>query len=289
MNTDRQIPSEFSSPSSTESDVSQGERLSPQARLLAELAEIEKHGHGSWFVVALAAVVVVFGVLAFFAPSAFWQNNLLQVTLPPRAVYVLLMAAVLLALLDVRREMRLHRRQLAELLSASQHDRTSKIDALTSVLSKDTLRGLLELEILRAERNRRPLAIIMGGVNGLKQVNDHYNQLMGDYVLSQVASILTESVRGCDYVVRCGEQQFLLILPETDAAGAEIVRGRIHHLVAEWDRNNRVGEFSITISLGLYFHVTGDRPEKDVVEAAIRMYADGHAAQRGTAVPRLAS
>jgi len=118
------------------------------------------------------------------------------------------------------------------------------------------------------------------------QVNDHYNRLMGDYVLSQVASILTESVRGCDYVVRCGEYQFLLLLPETGETGAGIVRRRIQHLVTEWDRNNRVGDFPISISLGLYFHVTGDRPEKDVVEAAIRMYADGHTTQRSAAIPQ---
>ena len=82
--------------------------------------------------------------------------------------------------------------------------------------------------------------------------------------------------------------EFLVLLPETDQPGGEIVRQRVHRKVEEWDRSNRVGDLPISVSLGLYLHVTGQTPDKDVAEADARMYAEKQAAKRA-ALPNTAA
>jgi diguanylate cyclase (GGDEF)-like protein len=99
-------------------------------------------------------------------------------------------------------------------------------------------------------------------------------------VLAQIATILKSCVRGSEYVIRYGGDEFLVLLPETDDTGGEIVRQRVHRKVSEWDRSNRVGDLPISVSLGLYLHVTGQTADKDVAEADARMYAEKQATKR---------
>jgi diguanylate cyclase (GGDEF)-like protein len=125
--------------------------------------------------------------------------------------------------------------------------------------------------------------MIMCDLDHFKQVNDRYGHLMGDYVLSQIATILKSSVRGSDYIFRYGGDEFLILLPETDEQGAEIVCRRVKGRVAEWNGTNPVGDVAVSISLGLYLHVTGQSAEKDVAEADARMYTEKQALKRSAA------
>jgi diguanylate cyclase (GGDEF)-like protein len=109
---------------------------------------------------------------------------------------------------------------------------------------------------------------------------------MGDYVLAQMAGILKSCVRGSDFVVRYGGDEFLVILSETDEPGAEIVKSRIHHKVEEWNRNNRIGDVPMGLSLGLHMHVPGQSAEQLVAEADARMYSEKELSKRKPPVER---
>jgi diguanylate cyclase (GGDEF)-like protein len=269
------------------SDLPKIEQVGPQARIQAELVKLQSQKREFWVLVIFAGVVLLLGVLSFFFPSSFWQSNILHLTLSPQVLFVIMVATVLLTLVYVRREMEIKALRLANLqqyMSSQQEQAASMVDAVTNVFTRGFLHDLLAGEISRAERTNRALGLIMCDLNNFKQVNDRYGHLMGDYVLSQIATILKSCVRGSDYVIRYGGDEFLILLPETDEKGAEIVRQRIHRKVAEWDRSNRVGDLPISVSLGLYLHITGQSADKDVAEADARMYAEKQASKHGAAV-----
>ena len=264
------------------------EQVGPQARIQAELLKLESQKREFWILVVFAGLVLLLGILSFFFPSAFWRSNSLHISLSPQILFVLMVAAVLIALFYVRRDLEikgLRLSNLQRLLSPQQEQAASMIDAVTNVFTRGFLHDLLQGEISRAERTNRPLALLMCDLDDFKQVNDRYGHLMGDYVLSQVAAILKAAVRGSDYVVRYGGDEFLVVLPETDEQGGETVRQRIRRRVGEWDQNNRVGDLPLTVSLGLHLHLTGQTAEKDVAEADARMYAEKQASKHTPSLP----
>ena len=262
------------------------EQVGPQARIQTELVRLESQKREFWVLIVFAALVLILGALTFFFPRHFWYDGGLHVNLSPQVLFVLMVAAVLASLAYVRRDLEVRGLRLANLqqfMSSQEEQANSMIDAVTNVFTRGFLQDLLTGEISRAERTNRALALIMCDLNNFKQVNDRYGHLMGDYVLSQIATILKSCVRGSDYVIRYGGDEFLVLLPETDEKGAEIVRQRVHRKVFEWDSSNRVGDLPISVSLGLYLHVTGQTAEKDVAEADARMYAEKQAMKRAAA------
>lgn len=263
------------------------EQVGPQARIKTELLQLESQKKEFWILVIFAAVVLILGVLSFFFPHQFWNGGSLQVSVSPQILFVVMIAIVLAALVFVRRDLEVRGLRLANLqqfMSSQEEQANSMIDAVTNVFTRGFLHDLLASEISRAERTNRSLALIMSDLDNFKQVNDRYGHLMGDYVLSQIATILKSCVRGSDYVVRYGGDEFLILLPETDEQGAGIVRQRVLTKVAEWDHNSRVGDLPISLSLGLYLHVTGQTADKDVAEADARMYAEKQAIKRAAAI-----
>ncbi len=256
------------------------EQLGPQARLQAELFKLDSQKRELWVLVIFAVVVLALGGLSLLAPGSFWRLNELEIKLPPQVLFVVMMLVLIMALYGMRRDVEVQKYRLAnvqQILAARSEQAASMIDAATNVFNRSFLRDLMQGEISRAERNKRPLALMMCDLNNFKEVNDRYGHLMGDYVLAQLAAILKSCVRGSDYVVRYGGDEFLLLLPETDEAGVQIVRSRIQEKVAEWDRDNRVGDVPVSVSLGLYLHIAGQTPEQDVSEADARMYAEKQA------------
>jgi diguanylate cyclase (GGDEF)-like protein len=264
------------------------EQLGPQARLQSELTTLESHNRDIWILVIFAAGVLLLGALSLLVPGSFWEQNTLDLRISPQVLFILMMVVMLLTLYMVRREVEMRRLRLLNVqhtLHSQAELAASMVDALTNVFSRSFLRELLQGEIARAERNSRPLALIMCDIDHFKAVNDRYGHLMGDYVLAQVAGIMKSCVRGSDYVVRYGGDEFLIILSETDAPGSQIVMDRVRRKVSEWDSAHRLGDFSVRISMGLHQHVQGQTVEQAVSQADARMYAAKAAARQKNVVP----
>ena len=258
------------------------EQLGPQARLEAELFKLESQRRELWVLIIFTVVVMVLGGLSLLLPGSIWHGNELEIKIPPQVLFVIMTVFLVLAVYMMRREVELQKYRLAsmqQILAARMDHAYSLIDATTNVFRRSLLRNLLQGEVARAERNSRPLALLMCDLNNFKLVNDRYGHLMGDYVLAQMAAILKTCVRGSDYVVRYGGDEFLLVLPETDQAGAEVVRERIQQRVAEWNGESRLDNLQVTVSIGLYLHVAGQSPDQDVAEADARMYGDKQASR----------
>lgn len=107
-----------------------------------------------------------------------------------------------------------------------------RIDDQTGVLTRWAVLELLNKERDRALRYSRNLSVLYVDIDELKAVNDTYGHEAGDELISRVARSLSTSLRGCDAVGRLGGDEFLVVLPETDAQGARAVMTRIRDNLA---------------------------------------------------------
>lgn len=96
-------------------------------------------------------------------------------------------------------------------------------DGLTSLANRRAYDEYLQVEWARARRSNRPLSLIALDLDFFKQYNDHYGHMMGDECLKQIAKILQATRRPADLAARTGGEEFSLVLPETDVAGALFV------------------------------------------------------------------
>jgi diguanylate cyclase (GGDEF)-like protein len=136
----------------------------------------------------------------------------------------------------------------------------SYLDALTGIANRRHFEEVVEQEWRRSARSGASLALIMIDIDHFKLLNDHYGHQVGDACLKQVASTLNDTLkRAGDLVARYGGEEFVVVLPNTDLAGAlvfaEELRVRIEHLQIE-----HVGSPSgfVTVSLGVASVVPGD-------------------------------
>ncbi len=126
-------------------------------------------------------------------------------------------------------------------------------DPLTQILNRRALTERITAEMERALRYDATLALLMIDLDHFKRVNDTFGHLVGDDVLRDVAQLLTETIRGNDIVARYGGEEFLVLLPETDDAGAESFAERIR-VAVEAHEFNSAAEGSVlrlTASIGV--------------------------------------
>ena len=250
------------------------EHLGLEARFKAELARLEARNSQTRWISFLALALLLAGVGALLWRESFWRQETVEIKIPPPILFVLLVLLILLVLYLLRRELEIRKLSLLSIeegLATESERSAGMIDAVTHVFNRRFLRDLLQGEIARAERNQRPLMLVMCDLDRFKQVNDTYGHLVGDEILAQTAGILKSCVRGSDYVVRYGGDEFLLILSETDDPGARTVIGRIREKMAESERIQEVGT---SLSFGLWLHQQGLSAEQDIAGADAHFYAE---------------
>jgi diguanylate cyclase (GGDEF)-like protein len=100
-------------------------------------------------------------------------------------------------------------------------------DALTGVVNRRTVLVVLEKQFSLAARKDDDIAVIFCDIDGLKAVNDNLGHAAGDEFIKLASSALLDSLRDCDTVGRLGGDEFLIVLPDCDAAGAALIDARI--------------------------------------------------------------
>jgi diguanylate cyclase (GGDEF)-like protein len=108
-------------------------------------------------------------------------------------------------------------------------ERSSR-DALTGAFTRRVGEQLLTLQFAQAERSDAPLAVLFIDIDRFKDVNDVFGHEAGDILLSHVASSIRNSLRRQDVLIRWGGEEFVVVLPETDLAGARALLGRLGQL-----------------------------------------------------------
>jgi len=104
-------------------------------------------------------------------------------------------------------------------------------DPLTGVNNRAALDNALKQEINLAKRHENPLSIVMFDIDKFKRINDTYGHITGDAVLKRIAETMTESARGSDIIYRYGGEEFIILLRNTEEAGATLLAERIRQAI----------------------------------------------------------
>jgi diguanylate cyclase (GGDEF)-like protein len=127
----------------------------------------------------------------------------------------------------------------------------SQKDPLTGLANRARLESFLDTELKAVARSARSLSLVMIDVDHFKKVNDTYGHPAGDKVLVAVANGLKTRLRPRDLVARFGGEEFVLVLPETDAEGAMVVAERVRRAIESAVTPVGPGQpLRVTISLG---------------------------------------
>jgi len=126
-------------------------------------------------------------------------------------------------------------------------------DALTGLFNHRYFQEYLLSEMNRAKRYGRPLSLVMFDIDNFKKYNDQYGHLTGDSILRNIGTILKSNAREVDIVCRYGGEEFMMILPETDAAGATAIADKIRETISSCNQREEslVNVGPITVSGGI--------------------------------------
>jgi two-component system, cell cycle response regulator len=200
-------------------------------------------GRLSWL--TYAGVTLGFGMLAFS------QRN--EGFFPEQTAAIV---AIVLAALVTIRQLLAQRRLLAvqeQLGEANDHlAALASTDALTGLKNHRSLIETIELELMRAQRHQRALAVLFVDVDAFKTLNDTFGHLAGDEALRTLGELTRGCVRGIDTVGRWGGEEFVAVLAESDAAGAIETADRIRAAVAEHGFEDGRHRLSCSIGVASY-------------------------------------
>jgi len=150
-------------------------------------------------------------------------------------------------------------------------DLMSRTDSLTGLYNRWHLEDELQNQRASARRHHDPLAVVLFDIDHFKRVNDAYGHPAGDLVLCEFALRLTQELRAGDIAGRWGGEEFLLILPRTDQAGAVEVAERIRMVTASTPIIAAGQAITVTVSGGCAFGL-GEEPDELIRIADTRLY-----------------
>lgn len=127
----------------------------------------------------------------------------------------------------------------------------STVDALTKVFNRRYFMHRLDAEFKRRERYDTPLSFLMIDIDYFKKLNDNYGHQVGDDVLRHLGGMINGSVRDTDVAGRYGGEEFCILLPHTDHAGAMVLANRLYESVRTGEFPTMAGMLHVTVSMGV--------------------------------------
>lgn len=135
---------------------------------------------------------------------------------------------------------------------ANELEKLATTDGLTGCANRTCTDGFLAQELAHGRRQNAPVAFVLMDLDHFKQVNDQHGHRVGDIVLKRFAETVRAGLRQSDLLGRTGGEEFGIILPGTDEAGAHRLVDKIRRAVAQSTVPDSKGQpLSVTVSAGV--------------------------------------
>lgn len=196
---------------------------------------------------------------------------------PDMVVYVigsLLFLSVFLVLMSGATIMR--DQWQSALSRAEAYSRLALTDMLTGLGNRRVATYKLAQLCANARRNDTGFAVILGDLDGFKQINDSVGHAVGDAVLVEVAKRLRDTVRDADAVMRWGGEEFLIVAPQAHLDGARQLAERCRSAI---EAEPVAGVVRTTMTFGVAEFVPGDSDESLLARADANLYAGKRASR----------
>jgi diguanylate cyclase (GGDEF)-like protein len=152
-------------------------------------------------------------------------------------------------------------------------ERLAVTDGLTGVYNHRRFQEAINAELLRSERHKRPMGVLMIDVDFFKKVNDAMGHPAGDELLRRLAEVLSADLRQTDLIARYGGEEFAVVLPETTKSEALQVGERMRLAVEEKLNRGTPWPTKVTVSVGVAtYPEDGKTPEQLISAADQAMY-----------------
>jgi len=130
-------------------------------------------------------------------------------------------------------------------------EKLALLDSLTELYNHRTFLKELKAELNRAKRYGQHVALCMLGIDGMDGIRAHYGTLTVDAVAKVTANVIREGIREVDMAARYSINEFVLVLPQTNAAGAALTAERLRVRCGNQAINHNWQTFSVTASVGV--------------------------------------
>jgi diguanylate cyclase (GGDEF)-like protein len=158
-------------------------------------------------------------------------------------------------------------------------------DPLTGLANYRRLIAVIESELDRSRRTRRPFSVVLLDMDGLKSINDRFGHLVGSRALVRLGKILRNHSRAIDTPARYGGDEFAIVLPEAPKDIASRVSARIRERLA-----NETEEPALSVSVGFAaYPEDGDTAEKLLAAADRALYRMKHRGSAMNSLTRIAA
>ena len=125
-------------------------------------------------------------------------------------------------------------------------------DHITGAINSRYFHELLEIELRRSSRYKRPFTLVYLDLDNFKQVNDKFGHDEGDLLIKFIADELKRHLRSTDIVARLGGDEFAILLPEAEQQEAKIVISKVHSHLTEQLRQKHS---FVTLSAGAVTYI----------------------------------
>lgn len=129
--------------------------------------------------------------------------------------------------------------------------RLSRTDKLTSLWNRGYWEECCQVEFSRNKRSEEPISLVIFDIDHFKKVNDTYGHHSGDEAIKLVSQLLQDASRDVDICGRYGGEEYVVLLPNTDANGAKVFCERLRENIAKQVVECDGHRFQFTISLGI--------------------------------------